>query len=77
MDLKELIKEVKLINDINPRTEYSIGKLKGIKQTVEAVDKVFRGMVTKGKDKDTYFRLFKDIDILGDWQKLKKLLGVK
>ena len=64
MNLKELIKEVELINSVN-KTEYSIGKLKGIRKTVEAVDSVVVRW-TREYDSETY----------DYWQHLKKLLEV-
>ena len=70
MNLKELIKEVEMLNKvINKkgvidklllRPIMEINKLQGIKQTVEAVDNI-----------NMFSKKFKD------WQKLKKLLGVK
>ena len=74
MNLKQLIKEVERLNkNVRDSTrllqgnctycEELTGKLKGIKQTVEAVDKEYGLSVYVNVDKD--------------WQTLKKLLGVK
>ncbi len=63
MNLKELIKEVEFINN-GRRTDYAIGKLKGIRKTVEAVENWLQGdYVIDGNSKK--------------WATLKKLLGVK
>lgn len=71
MNLKELIKEIEQMQeDIKYLIEhfdddyYKIkGKLEGIKQTVEAVDKI------------PFFNIMPEHD-LTDWQKLKKLLNI-
>ena len=66
MNLKELIKEVEKYNECylpENRLWY-----KGTKQTVEAVDNSF---IVEDKWS------IKREEILKDWQKLKKLLGVK
>ncbi len=71
MNIKQLIKEVEglniLMNNYRPPLSDSyyemLGRLKGIKQTVEAVDNI-TGFEINWFD-------------LKDWQTLKKLLGVK
>ena len=71
MKINDLIKEVeRLKKRVLDNCEYygyrdDVGKLKGIKQTVEAVDE------SKGFFMDSdYKQLHKD------WKKLKKLLGI-
>ncbi len=61
MNLKELIRDVERLNKAE-QSERIFYRLQGIKQTVEAVDNI----------KTLYF-LEQEID----WQKLKKLLGLK
>ncbi len=70
MNLKELIKEVERLrqevfeignSEDDKRAYLNVGKRRGIKQTVEAVD-VFTLM---------------SFEEAKDWQKLKKLLGLK
>ena len=67
--LKQLIKEVECLIDYAkiPEFEKSIAELRGIKQTVEAVENM---MVNK-------WWLNKTTNEMKDWQTLKKLLGVK
>ena len=71
MNLKELIKEVERL-EYDRNTTHNVlervnieRQLRGIKQTVEAVDKLL----------GQQFQY--DPDDLKDWQKLKELLGLK
>ena len=66
MNLKQLIKEVEKLRKVATDT-YDNFYLKGIKQTVEAVDKDTTGVMWDNMSEEYH----------KDWQKLKKLLEVK
>jgi len=71
--LKELIKEVEILKKVIRDTHRGLSfaeeaELKGIKQTVETVDKIFMD-----NPKDIILR---EYDCL-DWDKLKQLLNIK
>ena len=72
MNLKELIKEVETLKRNEKDFKNTLGiavtesLLQGIKQTVEAVDIFMYNYFISKDDEDNR-----------DWQKLKKLLGIK
>ena len=68
MNLKELIKEVESLQ-YNQKQGFNMPtatQLKGIKQTVEAIDNEYGFIIRKYNDRGTSY-----------WQTLKKLLGLK